>query len=245
MQQPHRIARHETAVNLAKSERYTLRRHHFGKEDGGNAGLWQATAQQRYVWVMSGFQCFRAGARAASLLAVLVCVGCAHDPAPQPVYTWGPAYAQPAAGTPAATAPSPPGQVVATPGAITPAAPTLQPVSANDPINNHDLTFLRQRAAEILNALVAALPPPQQARVNGIPLVVDSTPGEVNAFATCSGSSAAMAITDGLLQIQSQLARFRAYKAHLSSGYPGRRHLLKDGGQLFLTTLPWHWQRLG
>jgi hypothetical protein len=47
--------------------------------------------------------------------------------------------------------------------------------------------------------------------VNGIPLVVDSTPGEVNAFASCSGSSAAMAITDGLLQIQSQLARFRAY----------------------------------
>jgi hypothetical protein len=47
--------------------------------------------------------------------------------------------------------------------------------------------------------------------VTGIPLVVDSTPGEVNAFASCSGSRSAMAITDGLLQIQSQLARFRAY----------------------------------
>jgi hypothetical protein len=84
-------------------------------------------------------------------------------------------------------------------------------VSGNDPVNNHDLAFLRQRAEQILNALVAALPPPQQARVHGIPLVVDSTPGEVNAFASCSGASAAMAITDGLLQIQSQLARFRAY----------------------------------
>ncbi len=154
---------------------------------------------------------FRPRALAASLLGLAGVVGCAHDPPPQPVYTWGPAYGQPAAGTPAGSVPSQPGQVVATPGAIGPAAPTLVPVSANDPINNHDLTFLRQRATEILNALVSALPPPQQARVNGIPLVVDSTPGEVNAFATCSGSSAAMAITDGLLQIQSQLARLRAY----------------------------------
>lgn len=77
-------------------------------------------------------------------------------------------------------------------------------------MTNHDIAFLRQRAERILAELVAALPPPQQARVNGIPLVVDATPGEVNAFASCSGSRAAMAITDGLLQIQSQLARSRA-----------------------------------
>lgn len=74
----------------------------------------------------------------------------------------------------------------------------------------HDINFLRGRAQQILNELVAALPAAQQSRVNGIPLVVDSTPGEVNAFATCSGSNPAMAITDGLLQIESQLARFRA-----------------------------------
>lgn len=160
---------------------------------------------------MSGFQDDGARARAASFLALVVCVACAHDPAPQPVYTWGTPNGQPAAGTPTATAPTQPGQVVATPGAIGPAAPTLTAVTPNDPINNHDIAFLRQRATEILNALVAALPAPQQARVNGIPLVVDATPGEVNAFATCSGSSAAMAITDGLLQIESQLARFRAY----------------------------------
>jgi hypothetical protein len=84
-------------------------------------------------------------------------------------------------------------------------------VNPNDAVNNHDIAFLRKRAEQVLAELVAALPAPQQARVAGIPLVVDSTPGEVNAFATCSGSSAAMAITDGLLQIQSQLARFRAY----------------------------------
>lgn len=72
------------------------------------------------------------------------------------------------------------------------------------------MSFLRGRAQQVLNELVAALPPQQQARVNGIPLVVDATPGEVNAFATCSGANPAMAITDGLLQIESQLARFRA-----------------------------------
>jgi hypothetical protein len=78
-------------------------------------------------------------------------------------------------------------------------------------VSTHDIPFLRKRAEQVLQELVTALPPPQQARVNGIPLVIDATPGEVNAFASCSGSSAAMAITDGLLQIQSQLARFRAY----------------------------------
>jgi hypothetical protein len=61
-----------------------------------------------------------------------------------------------------------------------------------------------------LNELVGALPPLQQGRVQGIPLIVDSTVGEVNAFATCSGKRSAMAITDGLLEIQAQLARARA-----------------------------------
>jgi hypothetical protein len=82
--------------------------------------------------------------------------------------------------------------------------------SSTDPINLHDIAFLRQRAERILAELVAALPAPQQARVTGIPLVVDATPGEVNAFASCSGARSAMAISDGLLQIMSQLARFRA-----------------------------------
>jgi Zn-dependent protease with chaperone function len=79
-----------------------------------------------------------------------------------------------------------------------------------DPINVHDIAFLRRRAEQLLAELVAALPQPQQARVSGIPLVVDATPGEVNAFASCSGARSAMAISDGLLQISSQLARFRA-----------------------------------
>jgi hypothetical protein len=147
----------------------------------------------------SGFD--RALRVALSSVCVVLGFGCARESS-QPVY-----YGQPAPGPVA-------GQPVGTqPGVAGPAAtftPTVA-VSPNDPVINHDITFLRGRAQQILNELVAALPPAQQARVNGIPLVVDATPGEVNAFASCSGSSPAMAISDGLLQIQSQLARFRAY----------------------------------
>jgi len=81
----------------------------------------------------------------------------------------------------------------------------------NDPINAVDLGYLRGQAQSLLNELVATLPSPQQQRVAGIPLVVDSTPGDVNAFATCTSSGhAAMAITDGLLDIEAHLSQARA-----------------------------------
>jgi hypothetical protein len=80
-----------------------------------------------------------------------------------------------------------------------------------DPINNVDIAFLRGRAQTILNELVAALPAGQQQRVAGIPLVVDDRVGEVNAFAACTKSGRpAMAITDGLLDIEAHLAQARA-----------------------------------
>ena len=103
-----------------------------------------------------------------------------------------------------------PGQAPqALPGQPVLGSPALPVV--NDPINATDLTFLRGEAQSMLNELVATLPPPQQARVQGIPLVVDSTVGDVNAFATCtSAGHAAMAITDGLLDIEAHLAQARA-----------------------------------
>jgi Zn-dependent protease with chaperone function len=83
--------------------------------------------------------------------------------------------------------------------------------AATDPINRVDLSYLRADAQTMLNELVAALPATYQARVQGIPLVVDSTPGEVNAFAACTKDGrSAMAITDGLLDIAAHLARARA-----------------------------------
>jgi hypothetical protein len=133
-------------------------------------------------------------------VALAAALACAQERAPAPAY---PTYGPPAPGAPVPGAPAP-----AAPGAAPGTA--LPAVSGSDPINVHDIAFLRKRAEQILAELVAALPQPQQARVSGIPLVVDATPGEVNAFASCSGARSAMAISDGLLQIESQLARFRA-----------------------------------
>jgi len=142
----------------------------------------------------------------ASAAALLVSVGCAREQRPRPVYNWGqPAYQQPGAPAPGATAPG------AAPGAPGPPGMPGAPLASGDAINAHDIGFLRRRAEQILAELVSVLAPAHMARVNGIPLVVDATAGEVNAFASCSGSRSAMAVTDGLLQIQSQLARFRAY----------------------------------
>src|SRR5262249_43972444 len=117
---------------------------------------------------------------------------------------------------PGAAAPPPTAPGVA-PGATPGPAPA--PSAAQPPVgipgqpdllNQGDLNMLRGRAQNMLADLVSTLPAPQQQRVQGIPLVVDNTVGEVNAFATCAGSRAAMAITDGLLEIQAELSQARA-----------------------------------
>jgi Zn-dependent protease with chaperone function len=59
--------------------------------------------------------------------------------------------------------------------------------------------------------LIAALSDSERARVQGIPLVVDDTPGDVNAFAACDSGRALMAITDGLLEITAWLAMAAAH----------------------------------
>ena len=106
---------------------------------------------------------------------------------------------------------SPPGQPAPAGAAPAAAAPSLSHPPVFDPINNLDVPWLRNRAQEIIRELVAALPAGPQARVRSIPLVVDQTVGEVNAFASCTkGSKAAMAISDGLLDIEAHLAQAKA-----------------------------------
>lgn len=113
---------------------------------------------------------------------------------------------QPAAPGVLQPAPTPVGQAAPLP----PAGAVVLPV-VNDPVNAIDLTYLRGQAQSLLNELVATLPATQQQRVAGIPLVVNSAVGDVNAFATCtSGGKAAMAITDGLLEIEARLSQARA-----------------------------------
>jgi Zn-dependent protease with chaperone function len=143
---------------------------------------------------------------AALTIAVL---GCQQER--RPVYYPTP-VATPTSPAPSATTTQPPPTAITpapAPGVPLPAVPSL-PV-AYDPINSVDMNFLRGRAVAILGELVANLPAPQRARVQGIPLITDSTVGEVNAFATCTrDGKTAMAITDGLLDIQAHLAQARA-----------------------------------
>jgi hypothetical protein len=146
--------------------------------------------------------------RAAGLLISAIACGCASDPAPPPA---APAQGPPQQTQGAAPVAPQPGQPVP-PAAGAPVAQQPATQVTGDPISNLDLNFLRQKAQAILNELVAALPPAQQQRVYGIPLVVDDTPGEVNAFAACgSNGQSAMAITDGLLLIGAGLAEAEAH----------------------------------
>jgi hypothetical protein len=70
---------------------------------------------------------------------------------------------------------------------------------------------LRTLAQQIIAELVAALPAEQNQRVVGIPLVIDDTVGEVNAFAMCRQGRSAMAISDGMLQVLANLAQAQAH----------------------------------
>ncbi len=89
-------------------------------------------------------------------------------------------------------------------------APSPGPV-VGDPLNNLDVGFMRQRAGNVLHELVAALPDASRAKVQNVPLFADPTVGEVNAFAACDDArQPLMAISDGLLEIMAQSARFKA-----------------------------------
>jgi hypothetical protein len=80
-----------------------------------------------------------------------------------------------------------------------------------DPINNLDMNWLRSQAGIVMGEDIAALSAQNRAKVENIPFVADPTPGEVNAFAACDDQGKPlMAITDGLLEIEAQIAQFRA-----------------------------------
>jgi hypothetical protein len=118
---------------------------------------------------------------------------------PQQYPAPAPAYPVPTAPGPVPSAPLP--------GAQLPALPNVD----NDPINALNVTALRQSAQSILVELTRALPDVARSRVEGIPLVVDDTPGDVNAFAACSNGRSLMAVTDGLLEIMAWLAMTAAH----------------------------------
>lgn len=108
-------------------------------------------------------------------------------------------------------APQYPPQQLPPPPAV-PSVPAVAiPSVTHDPINSLDRAWLRQSAQSILVELTRSLPDAARARVDGIPLVVDDTPGDVNAFAACSSGRSLMAVTDGLLEIMAWLAMSKAH----------------------------------
>ncbi|MFO7177955.1 MAG: M48 family metalloprotease [Pseudomonadota bacterium] len=163
------------------------------------------------------------GTACAAVLFLSACASKPRQPPPNLYPTPAPYATQPGASPqypspqqypyPQQPGTAPPQQPAPVPGP--PPAPTsLPPVSAPvayDPINAVDINFLRGRAQAVLGELVANLPPAQQQRVQGIPLIPDTEVGEVNAFAACTEKGkAVMAISDGMLDISAHLAQARA-----------------------------------
>lgn len=144
------------------------------------------------------------GATAAvTALSMVAATGCSSNPKPQGGYNTGGQWQGQGAS----------GGVQNGYGTNNGMNPVMQqnlPPVMNDPINNMDFAWMRQRTASILNELVANLNPQQRARVEGIPLIPDGEPGEVNAYAGCQQGQSFMAATDGLLEVVAYSARARA-----------------------------------
>jgi hypothetical protein len=147
--------------------------------------------------------------------------GYGQQPYAQGPYGAPPAYGQPGYGQPPPygappQAPyNPPPQAPYTPPpqappAVQPPTPVPSVAGAQDPISNTDIGWLRQHTGALMQELIAALPDVAKQRVQGIPLAIDDTPGEVNAFAACNKGAAVMVVSDGLLDISAHLAQARA-----------------------------------
>lgn len=102
----------------------------------------------------------------------------------------------------------PPG--VNTPPGTTPPPAQALPPGAVDGGGFLTQPFLASEAADLLRALVAALPAGRKEKVDGIPLAIDNETPEVNAFAGCKDGASFMAITQPLLKVIGHLAEAKA-----------------------------------
>jgi Peptidase family M48 len=156
--------------------------------------------------------------RTAPFLFTLFMAACAPKPASVPSTPMTPGA--PIGAVSPASSGSAPVAGSAYPPAATPTAPSpspgIPPASAVPAVAGAvglvSLPELRASASQILGELVASLQSGYQQRVTGIPLVVDGTIGDINAFAACDEHGrSAMAITDGLLQVTAYLAQAQAH----------------------------------
>ncbi|WP_231511155.1 M48 family metalloprotease [Chondromyces apiculatus] len=95
-----------------------------------------------------------------------------------------------------------------------PQVPQVPPAGlpvTNDPLNDINFDWLRNEAGVVMGALVGSLAAGNQSKVNGIPFFSDPAGGDVNAFAGCDDQGLPfMAVTDGLLEMQAQMAQLKA-----------------------------------
>jgi hypothetical protein len=106
--------------------------------------------------------------------------------------------------------PAPYGPPTAPTNTPPPSAPVTTPWNGPDPIATGDARWLRGKAGSLMQELESVLPDDARRRVQSVPLVVDDTPGEVNAFAACVRGSPLLSVSDGLLDIAGHLAAARA-----------------------------------
>ena len=185
--------------------------------------------------------------RIVGWLATMVAVGACHAEPDDwvPIAVSGRGATAPATPgrptqAPVIPAPAPTTPAVATPPPTASQAPAGPRVAADAPkIERGDVAFLRGRVREVHRALLAVLPAREQEQLRGVSLVFDDEPGDVNAFAACLRDGRALvALTDGILQVQSQLARARAtdevfgtgrFDAYLAAAGSGRRLVMPSG----------------
>jgi hypothetical protein len=89
-----------------------------------------------------------------------------------------------------------------------PSGPALP--SGPDPITTINMPWLQGHAVSLMQELIAVLPDVAKARVQGLPMVFDDTPGDVNAAAACTKNGAVMIVTNGLLDVSAHLSAARA-----------------------------------
>lgn len=171
-------------------------------------------------------------------------------PAPAPPQPQTPPRAQ--AAPQAQAAPYPVQQAIAsTPQPLPSPAPAPQPVTtAPRPLLPPLLGPLAWQAEvrAVVAEDVAALPPDNQMRVRGIPLVFDPNPFEINAYASCDQqNNPAIVSTEGLLEAIDAIAQTKAtddlfgthtYQQYLSAVIPNLAHSDKASAALPLGVIP-------
>ncbi len=101
-----------------------------------------------------------------------------------------------------------------------PGLPGIPGLKLFSPTGTLLMPFMKDEAKKIFEKEKAALVPDRKAKVDGVPLLFDSTKDDVNALAACDDTGKPLvAITEGLMQIVDLMAAARATDEVFSTSY--------------------------